>query len=258
MAVEKVHDFERAKRTTVWLNFVTDARLKRGHTMEKIKVLLVDSNKLFRQGLKLLLADSVFTVVSEAGNLNEAVNLSDSETCAGADLILCDLHDAEKDEVEAMRLLDTKLADAKIVVLTAELCPRRLSSALEAGADGYLMKDLSAESLVQSLRLVMMGEKVFPTDLAMLLISGRMESNGPMLSAAQKGLSPREVQILRCLLDGDSNKMIAIRLDITEATVKVHLKSLLRKINASNRTQAAIWALNHGLASESSPMSAIA
>ena len=92
---------------------------------------------------------------------------------------------------------------------------------------------------------------MLPSHLAALLISGRVgATTAGATPAARNGLSQREVQILRCLLNGDSNKMIANHLNITEATVKVHLKSLLRKINASNRTQAAIWALNNGIGGE--------
>jgi two-component system nitrate/nitrite response regulator NarL len=161
--------------------------------------------------------------------------------------VLVDLAAGSEEEAEALRRLRRLLVDAKIIVLTSELCTRRLANALEAGADGYLMKDLSSEALTQSLRLAMMGEKVFPTHLAALLINGRVNAPTIEMPVSRKGLSQREVQILRCLLSGDSNKMIANQLNITEATVKVHLKSLLRKINASNRTQAAIWALNNGI-----------
>ncbi len=102
-------------------------------------------------------------------------------------------------------------------------------------------------ALTESLRLVMMGEKVFPTDLSELLLRNNPQK-APMPGPGERqGLTEREMQILCCLIKGQSNKMIAIHFNITEATVKVHLKSLLRKINASNRTQAAIWALNNGI-----------
>jgi two-component system, NarL family, nitrate/nitrite response regulator NarL len=213
--------------------------------MERTPALLIDPNKLFREGLKRLLDDSPFEIVAEASNLREGAAIV--ETGLQTDLVLLDLVNGGDDEAEAMRRLRRLLPEARIVVLTTELCTRRLTNALGAGADGYLMKDLSSAALAQSLRLVIMGEKVFPTHLAALLISGRVNGNGLEMPISRKGLSPREVQILRCLLNGDSNKMIANHLHITEATVKVHLKSLLRKINASNRTQAAIWALNNGL-----------
>lgn len=228
--------------------------------MVRIDTFLIDSNKLFREGLKRLLEDSPFHIVAEAGNLREGTAIIESGL--KPQLILLDLANGSDDEAEAMRRLRAALPETRMVVLTTDLCTRRLASALEAGADGYLMKDLSADALTQSLRLVMMGEKVFPTHLAALLISGRVNGNGVEVPVSRKGLSQREIQILRCLLNGDSNKMIANHLNITEATVKVHLKSLLRKINASNRTQAAIWALNNGIGGDvggnSVPASSIA
>jgi two-component system, NarL family, nitrate/nitrite response regulator NarL len=216
--------------------------------MEPVRAILIDANKLFREGLKRLLDDTPIQIVAEASNLREAAVAVENGLVP--QLVLLDLANGGEEEADGMRRLRGLLPDARMVVLTSELCTRRLANALEAGADGYLMKDLSSDALGQSLKLVMMGEKVFPTHLAALLISGRVSGSGSDRPVSRKGLSQREVQILRCLLNGDSNKMIANHLSITEATVKVHLKSLLRKINASNRTQAAIWALNNGIGGE--------
>ena len=213
--------------------------------MDAINVFLIDANKLFREGMKRLFEGTSFNVVGEAGTLREG--LTALGTGSNPDLILIDLPSGADEEVEAMRTLREGHPSIKIVILTNDLDTRRLSGALGAGAGGYLLKDIACEALMQSLKLVMMGEKVFPTHLAELLVSGRTEDMGAELPTRRKGLSQREVQILRCLLNGNSNKMIANHLNITEATVKVHLKSLLRKINASNRTQAAIWALNNGI-----------
>ena len=216
--------------------------------MDPINVFLIDANKLFREGMKRLFEGTPFNVVGEAGSLREG--LSALGTGTNPDLILIDLPSGADEEVDAMRTLRENHPSIRIVILTNDLETRRLSAALGAGAGGYLLKDIACEALMQSLKLVMMGEKVFPTHLAALLISGRVNGNGTEMPVSRKGLSQREVQILRCLLNGDSNKMIANHLNITEATVKVHLKSLLRKINASNRTQAAIWALNNGIGGE--------
>ncbi|CAO3413361.1 LuxR C-terminal-related transcriptional regulator [Azospirillum endophyticum] len=213
--------------------------------MDAINVFLIDANKLFREGMKRLFEGTPFNVVGEAGTLREGLSTLGSGT--NPDLILIDLPSGAEEEVDAMRSLREGHPSIKVVILTNDLDTRRLSAALGAGAGGYLLKDIACEALMQSLKLVMMGEKVFPTHLAELLVSGRTEDMGTELPTRRKGLSQREVQILRCLLNGNSNKMIANHLNITEATVKVHLKSLLRKINASNRTQAAIWALNNGI-----------
>ncbi|SMH60739.1 LuxR C-terminal-related transcriptional regulator [Azospirillum agricola] len=215
--------------------------------MDAINVFLIDANKLFREGMKRLFEGTPFHVVGEAGSLRDGTAPMNAIGPDGIDMLLVDLPSGVDDEVEAMRVLREEHPHIKTVILTTDLDTRRLSAALGAGAGGYLLKDIACEALMQSLKLVMMGEKVFPTHLAELLVSGRTEDMGAELPTRRKGLSQREVQILRCLLNGNSNKMIANHLHITEATVKVHLKSLLRKINASNRTQAAIWALNNGI-----------
>ena len=218
--------------------------------MDTVNVFLTDTNKLFREGMKRLFDSSLFTVVGEAGSVQEAAAILTGASIR-PDLVLID-PTGGADDLEALKALRAEHPQTRIVILTGALDTRLLSASLSAGADGYLMKDIACEALMQSLRLVMMGEKVFPTHLAALLVSGRAEDMGAEVPTRRKGLSQREVQILHCLLNGNSNKMIANHLKITEATVKVHLKSLLRKINASNRTQAAIWAMNNGMGESAS------
>ena len=212
--------------------------------MQSVSVALIDANKLFREGLKALFNDREFQITKEATTLNDAIPLvSGSEA---PQLLLID-PTGMGDVTQVVGALKSACPDARLVLLTGQMDANIMASAIQAGADGFLMKDISIDALAQSLRLVMMGEKVFPTHLAALLISGKVTGHAVADNpGSRKGLSQREVQILRRLLAGDSNKMIANSLGITEATVKVHLKSLLRKINASNRTQAAIWALNNG------------
>jgi two-component system, NarL family, nitrate/nitrite response regulator NarL len=136
----------------------------------------------------------------------------------------------------------------RIVFLTESIRINRLADALAEGVDGYLLKNMSAEALHQSLQLVLLGEKVFPTDLAHLLTNDRMASrNGTAQWRHVNGLSGREMQILGCLRNGAQNKQIARDLQIADSTVKVHLKAILKKIGAQNRTQAAIWALAQGV-----------
>jgi two-component system nitrate/nitrite response regulator NarL len=207
--------------------------------------LIIEGNRLFREGLKNLLRGSDFTVQREADSVANAKAYI--EAGYSPQLVILDFHESDERAIENIRHLRETLTQARIAVLTYSLSASKLSKALEAGADAYLLSDMSSEALIQSLALAMLGEKVFPTNLAKLLIDGHIDladRNGAFASGI---LSAREVQILRCLANGDPNKLIANRLNITEATVKVHLKGLLRKINVCNRTQAAIWAVGQGI-----------
>lgn len=220
--------------------------------MESIDILLIDANKLFREGLKRLLDGSSFVIAAEADSLTEGLARMDEGLRPKVVLVE---FDAGTDDIQALRQVRERYPEVKIVVLAATTRNiHHLARCFEAGADAYLLKNISPDALQQSLKLVLLGEKVFPTRLAALLVSGQVDTHRPVASSADlRGLSEREVQILRCLLNGHPNKVIAKKLNITEATVKVHLKGVLKKINAANRTQAAIWALNNGLSSEEMP-----
>ncbi|MGF7213836.1 two-component system nitrate/nitrite response regulator NarL [Skermanella aerolata] len=202
------------------------------------RTILIEANRLFRQGLKHLLADTRFAVEAEFSTTGQAV---DGAVASG--LVIA----GEAGDLQQLR---SAYPDARIVVLASDFAVDALRDAMNAGADGYLMKDVSPEALLQSLELVMMGEKVFPTNLASMLLD--MSALAPQQPI--RGLSPREQEILQALVTGSSNKLIAIKLSITEATVKVHLKTLLRKIDVNNRTQAAIWAMNNGFTAEGAPI----
>ena len=214
--------------------------------MSDITTLLVGRNRLFLEGLKSLLNGSSFDVCGEVTGVDAIDEAVDADNL---DLILIELREDVVSLVQDLRQLQDDLPEVPLVVLTDDRDPRTLAACLNAGADAFLLKDISLEALIHSLKLAMMGQKVMPTDLAAALINGAVGTT-PLDSRRieEFGLSDREQEILRCLVYGDANKVIANRLNITEATVKVHMKSLLRKIKAGNRTQAAIWALNHGLA----------
>lgn len=214
--------------------------------MFRTKTFLVNSSKLFGEGLASLLHETQFAIDRQFGGVAELEAAVMGEE--PPQLILFVATSATTPFERDIERLFALAPEARVVILANDLYPDRLTKCLGAGADGYLLKDLSSEALLQSLRLVMVGEKVFPTDLAAVIMKGMNgeTSRRPAVNAMQ-GLSERETQILQCLVRGDANKVIASRLNITEATVKVHLKSALRKINVANRTQAAIWALNNGL-----------
>lgn len=216
--------------------------------MDGTPVLHIDRNQLFREGLRRILDDSPFYVSFEAASFSEGASQIVAQKPG---VVIIDTDGYGEVLPELMLCARSVAVPPRVIVLTNTVGIPRLASALSAGVDGYLLKDMSAEALKQSLRLVLMGEKVFPTDLADLLINNRFvaqNENGGL--PGRSTLSERETEILACLVNGHSNKAIANRLQITEGTVKVHLKGVLKKIHAQNRTQAAIWALQHGIVAD--------
>ena len=219
--------------------------------MNRTPILHIDRNQLFREGLRRILEDSSFHISFEASSFAEgAGHLAIQPT----GIVIIDTNGYGEVLPELMETVRATAAPPRVVVLTDTIAIPRLIGALSAGVDGYLLKDMSTDALKQSLSLVLMGEKVFPTDLAHLLINNRFAANGNGngngSSDGSRKLSTRETEILACLVNGHSNKAIANRLQITEGTVKMHLKGVLKKINAQNRTQAAIWALQNGIAAD--------
>jgi two-component system, NarL family, nitrate/nitrite response regulator NarL len=209
--------------------------------MHTIPTLLVDPHRLFREGLKQLLAGSRFKIDADVGTIADALDAA----VIGARLVI---FDPRSEETAALPRLPAAYPDAKLVVLTSGVSTVRLRQAVEARASAYLSKELDPVELLHSLERVMAGETLFPTALAAAL-------PGPPLTRGRRprgvqptqSLTPRETEILRRLTNGDSNRRIADDLALPEAAVKAHLKTVLRKIKASNRTQAAIWAIHNGL-----------
>ncbi len=228
-----------------------------------IKTLLVEPNALLREGLRRILSETVYAPAMAAASLDElgpTANLDNSSII----LIVDASHNHDVTCAQTRKLKDDN-PTAKVVMLVEQYDLKQVISAFQGGADAYLKKSISHEVLVKSLDLVMLGEAIFPSAILDMLREQDLRSDrakeAPVseesqdLSHLAKGLSVRETVILRCLMDGDSNKIIARKFDITEATVKVHVKAILRKIQAKNRTQAAIWAASHLTAARTAPAS---
>jgi len=212
--------------------------------MQQVSTLLIDRNQLFREGLRRILEGSSFSILFEGASFAAGA----SQIASGhPGMIIIDTSGYGDVLPELMLMARSESNPPRVVVLTDTVAIPRLVSALTAGVDGYLLKDMSTNALKQSLNLVLMGEKVFPTDLAHLLINNRFTAQSSRSAERGGTLSERESEILACLVNGHSNKVIANRLQITEGTVKVHLKGVLKKIHANNRTQAAVWALQNGI-----------
>lgn len=219
--------------------------------MEKLKIGVIDPSGLFREGLVSLLAAVGFIPVQAVASVRDLKPLSDGQ--AKPDILLVDSTptDSVANIIDAVRAWSST---TKVVFLAQELDIDLLSKSFDAGACGYLLKGISCDALVGALNLISAGEKVFPSALASTLAALASKFGHAVSNLAQlrdTGLSDREIEILRCLAIGHANKMIAAGLNIAESTVKVHLKRILRKTHASNRTQAAIWALEHGIFGES-------
>lgn len=211
-----------------------------------VAVSVVSNNALAREGLKRILEDGNFTIVDSHSSIEDISSGGSAQR--SPDIVILDIGDHKKasDEVEAYRCA---MPETKIVVLSNEFCFDVMLEAFKAGVDAFIVKRIDCASLIGSLQLVHLGEKVMPSEL----ISGfpTRWTGGGIPSMPEREaislLSEREIETLRFLILGSPNKVIAGHLDISEATVKVHVKAILRKLGAQNRTQAAIWAVNNGI-----------
>ena len=225
-----------------------------------IRLLLVDDHTLFRRGLKALLSqDDRFEVCGEAADAGEALRCLQNQQ---PDVILLDNHLPGVRGVDAIPALKEAAPATRILMLTVSENENDLSAALQAGADGYLLKTVESEQLADTIIKVMDGESVISPEMMTKLVAvfrtrpasppatpaaSAPPSPPSSATSAPELLSPREREILRLIARGDSNKLIARALDIAETTVKIHVQHILRKLNLSSRVQAAVYATSHGL-----------
>jgi NarL family two-component system response regulator LiaR len=230
------------------------ARKGRAHQGQKmpplIRVLVADDHEIVRKGLQALLASEPgIEVVGEARDGAEAV--------AGAealhpDVILMDLVMPVMDGIEATRSITANQPASRILVLTSFATDDKVLPAIKAGALGYLMKDTGPDELIEAIRQVHRGEPCLDASIARKLLSEL--SRPPQQPLTREPLTPRELDVLRLIADGKSNREIADRLTISDMTVRTHVSNILSKLHLASRTQAALYALRTGLASlESGP-----
>ena len=207
------------------------------------RITVVHSSALLRSGLTTILGNMNGTQITGAANLDKLFN--DTQSDDSLDTILYSIDHFES-QIGLLTDFHRNSPEVKILTLASDYQAEELFRLFEIGVSGALLDDVSKTTIELALRLISEGEKIYPSNLANVM----MERFQYMSSIAMSDstfenieLSQREQQILGCLASGDSNKRIAIRLNISEATVKVHVKSILRKIKVDNRTQAAIWAL---------------
>jgi DNA-binding NarL/FixJ family response regulator len=202
---------------------------------DMIRVLAVDDHLILREGIaKMLDGQEDMTLVGTAGNGREAI---ESFRRLRPDVTLMDLRMPDMNGIDAIAAIRAEAPNARIVVLTTYAGDVQAAAALKAGAAGYLLKNLLRKELLETIRVVHSGKRRLPPEVAAEIAE----------HVADDALTEREVEVLRRVAAGKSNKVIAAELDISEGTVKTHMRSILPKLDASDRTHAVTIALKRGI-----------
>lgn len=228
--------------------------MRRRYVFETI---LVGKTSLLKEGIAEILRSANFRILASVSCAND-LPTSKAEPCQQLFLVVHTGGDFSS-TVEQVELFRRHRPGGRIALVSDRYRLDELALAFRAGVNGYFVDVMTSHILIKSLELVMMGETVFPPAFLSFVLDPESDhvheeiardDDHALLVTAEDGLaprlSPREESILRYLVEGESNKAIARKIDIAEATVKVHVKAILRKIRAHNRTQAAIWGLNNG------------
>lgn len=200
-----------------------------------IRILAVDDHQLLREGIAAVLhGQEDMTLVGQAASGQEAV---EGFRRLRPDVTLMDLRMPDMSGIEAISAIRSEFPNARIIVLTTYAGDAQAAAALKAGAAGYLLKNLVRKELIETIRAVHAGKRRVPAEIATEIAE----------HVADDALTDREIEVLRRVAAGKSNKLIAAELDISEGTVKTHMKSILPKLDASDRTHAVTIALKRGI-----------
>jgi NarL family two-component system response regulator LiaR len=211
----------------------------------QIRVLIADDHAILRKGIRALLGtEPDIDVVGETADGLETV--AQAKTLH-PDVILMDLVMPKMDGIEATRQIAAEQPDVRILVLTSFAADDKVFPAIKAGALGYILKDSGPAELVQAIHQVYQGQPSLEPSIALKMLQEL--SHPPQRPPTPEPLSEREMEVLRLLAQGKSNREIADQLVITELTVRTHVSNILGKLHLASRTQAALYALKEGLAS---------
>lgn len=205
-------------------------------------IMLVDDHPLLRKGLNQLIEfEDDLDVIGEASSGQQAIEMALE---LQPDLITLDLNMQGMDGLETLKHLRDKGIDSRIIMLTVSDNDEDVVEAVRSGADGYLLKDMDPEDIIDKLREAALGKMVMSAKLTEVLVTAlrKPERAG---SRALASLTSRELEILKLIAKGMSNKLIARELDISDGTVKVHVKHFLKKLNLRSRVEAAVWMVHH-------------
>lgn len=213
-----------------------------------MRVLLIDDHALVRKGLEALLQSRGVEVVASVGTGQEGIEMAKG---LSPDIILLDVKMPSMGGIETLKALRSIDIKTPVLMLTMSRDEADLQAALRDGAQGYLLKDMEPEDLVPALDSAIRGDNVVAKELIGSLtriVQGKTEeSKKPQSATPLSELTPREQEILAHIAEGQSNKVIARALDITDGTVKLHVKSILRKLGVHSRVEAAVIAVEDGL-----------
>ncbi|MFI6291081.1 response regulator [Nonomuraea sp. NPDC050790] len=216
--------------------------------MSGVRIVVADDHPVVRTGYAEMLGSQPgFTVVATAADGGQAVRLCREHT---PDVVLMDVRMPGMDGIEATRLLAADPAGPRVLILTTFDLDEYVYDALRAGASGFLLKDVTAERLFEAVSVVAAGEALLAPAITRRLISEFAQlrpRRDPSSAAALRALTPRETEVLRLLAEGLSNPEIAVRLTVTEETVKTHVSRILSKLGLRDRTQAVVTAYESGL-----------
>lgn len=207
-----------------------------------MRVLLIDDHALFRMGLSELLQRRGIEVVAALGDCSQGIQAVVEQQ---PDVVLLDMRMPQMNGLEVLRELKTRQQSMPIVILTTSRDESDVVEALQGGAHGYLLKDMEPDELINSLTDIVAGQTIVASELTMVLARALRGDKLESVSDAtvMDKLTPREQEILCLLADGQSNKVIARNLGISDGTVKLHVKSILRKLQIHSRVEAAVIAV---------------
>lgn len=209
-----------------------------------INVMIADDHLMVREGIKQILElDGDIKVIAEASNGKECINLLDEKN---TDILLLDINMPDMNGLKVLQYLKEKKVDVKVLILTIHNEVEYLMKAADIGVDGYILKDSDSSVLKRAIISILQGETYIQPELRAVL-KKRMNERQASLNSMDENLTMREIEVLKLLAEGLFNKEIAYTLNISEKTVKNHISNIFKKINVSDRTQAAVYAIKHNL-----------